>query len=301
MRIDRLLRRAEDPEPAPRRGRAAAGEEAAPPARRPGTFDERPPVPSCPPGWRTGAPDFVIVGAQKAGTTWWFKLIEAHPSVVQPEGQRPELHYFDRLWDTWPDAASIAAYHRYFPRPDGSLAGEKTPAYASVPWVLPMLRAAAPDTRIIHIVRDPVTRYLSGRRHAERAWRKAGLELADVPVGDQRRVVVDAIETGCYARQVERMRALFPAERTLVLQYERNQADPQGQLDRTYAFLGLPPHTLSADELARPRNASTGQPVVVAPEHLAFLRDHYRPDVLRLRTLVPDLDLSLWPSFADLA
>ena len=93
----------------------------------------------------------------------------------------------------------------------------------------------------------------------------------------------------------------LPAERTLVLQYERNQADPQGQLDRTYAFLGLPPHTLSAEDLARPRNASTGQPVVVAPEHLAFLREHYRADVLRLRALVPDLDLSLWPSFADLA
>ena len=38
-----------------------------------------PEYPECPPGWRTGAPDFVIFGAQKSGTTWWFRLIEQHP------------------------------------------------------------------------------------------------------------------------------------------------------------------------------------------------------------------------------
>jgi len=35
------------------------------------------------------------VGAQKAGTTWWFRIIEAHPGVYHDPDQRPELHFFD--------------------------------------------------------------------------------------------------------------------------------------------------------------------------------------------------------------
>ena len=95
-------------------------------------FETLPVVPDCPAGWQTGAPDFVIFGAQKSGTTWWFRLIEQHPGVVQPKAQRPELHFFDRLWAEWPTKEAIASYHRYFPRPDGSIIGEKTPEYLSV-------------------------------------------------------------------------------------------------------------------------------------------------------------------------
>jgi hypothetical protein len=61
-------------------------------------FEKLPEHPPCPEGWTTGPPDFVIFGAQKSGTTWWFRLIEQHPGVVQPANQRPELHFFDRFW-----------------------------------------------------------------------------------------------------------------------------------------------------------------------------------------------------------
>jgi hypothetical protein len=39
----------------------------------------------------------------------------------------------------------------------------------------------------------------------------------------------------------------------------------------------------------------------VPQEHLDLLRRYYRPEVERLRTSMPDLDLRLWPNFADLA
>ena len=87
-------------------------------------FETLPAHPDCPPGWRTGAPDFVIFGAQKSGTTWWFRLIEQHPGVVQPKNQRPELHFFDRLWAEPLTDEHIERYHRYFPRPEGKLIGE---------------------------------------------------------------------------------------------------------------------------------------------------------------------------------
>ncbi len=264
-------------------------------------FETLPPYPECPPGWRTGPPDFVILGAQKSGTTWWFRLIEQHPEVVQPTNQRPELHFFDRLWDDWPDAEAIASYHRYFPRPEGRLAGEKTPEYLSCAWAPPMLAAAAPQARVIVLLRDPVERYISGVSHHDRAG------LVEEPeegggrlMGDRIRVITDAIARGQYASQLEWLAEWYPADRVLVLQYEQCARDAAGQLARTFAFLGLAPHSLPQEELARPRNMAKLEKVSVPDEHLALLRRYYRPEVERLRARVPDLDLALWEHFRDL-
>ena len=264
-------------------------------------FETLPDYPACPAGWSTGAPDFVIFGAQKSGTTWWFRLIEQHPGVVQPAKQRPELHFFDRLWAEWPDDEAIARYHRYFPRPAGKLIGEKTPEYLSCPWAPPMVKLAAPDAKAIVLLRDPVERYVSGLSHHDRG----GLVDDDEGLGrvfsDRMRVVTDAISRGQYATQVEWLLQAYPARRLLILQYERCAADAARQLARTYEFLGLPGHQLPAEELARPRNQAKLEKVAVPAEHLDLLRRYYRPEVERLRRLTPEIDLSLWPNFADIS
>jgi hypothetical protein len=269
--------------------------------QRRSVFETLPEYPACPEGWRTGPPDFVIFGAQKSGTTWWFRLIEQHPGVVQPTKQRPELHFFDRLWGEWPDAAAIERYHRYFPRPDGTLAGEKTPEYFSCPWAPPMLKLAAPEARAIVMLRDPVERYVSGLSHHDRGGLVDDDESLGRVFGDRMRVVTDAIARGMYATQLEWLLDLYPAERLLVLQYERCAADAAGQLARTYAFLGLSPHQLPAEELARPRNQAKLEKVPVPEEMMATLRRYYRPEVLRLLSISSEIDPALWPNFRDLA
>lgn len=264
-------------------------------------FETLPEYPACPEGWTTGAPDFVIFGAQKSGTTWWFRLIEQHPGVVQPANQRPELHFFDRLWAEWPDDAAIERYHRFFPRPPGKLIGEKTPEYLSCPWAPPMVQQAAPDARAIVLLRDPVERYVSGMSHMDRGGLIEESEADGVVrvLGDRMRVVTDAISRGLYATQLEWLLQSYPIERLLVMPYEACAADAAGQLSRTFEFLGLPPFELPAEELARPRNKAKLAKVTVPQEHLALLRRYYQPDVDRLRTILPGLDLSLWPNFRE--
>jgi len=265
-------------------------------------FETLPEHPPCPEGWTTGPPDFVIFGAQKSGTTWWFRLIEQHPGVVQPANQRPELHFFDRLWAEWPTDEQIARYHRYFPRPEGVLVGEKTPEYMNCAWVPPMAKAAAPEARAIVLLRDPVERYVSGLSHQDRGGLLDEEDAAGQSrvFGDRVRVATDAIERGLYATQIEWLLAQYDADRLLLLQYEACAADPATQLARTHEFLGLPPHALPAEELTRPRNKSKLDKVIVPQEHLELLRRYYRPEVERLKTLMPELDLSLWKHFDDL-
>lgn len=254
-----------------------------------------PEPPHCPPAWRTGPPDFIVVGAQKAGTTWWFRLIESHPDVHQPDGQSPELHFFDRFFATWPTTHDIERYHRFFPRPDSGLAGEKTPTYMSCHWAPEMVRHAAPDARLIAILRDPIARYVSGRTHEDRRLQE--ILGTDRDWTNDNRWVEAAFTKGLYAQQLAWLHASIPADRLLVLQYERCVSDPAAQLARTYAFLGLPPHELRPDELATARNVTRAEKLDLEPERRALLVRLYRPDVAELSRLVPDLDLALWPDF----
>lgn len=247
-------------------------------------------LPACPPGWSTGPPDFVGVGAQKAGTTWWFRLVEAHPDVHQDPNQRPEIHFFDRLSSGWLTAADIERYHRFFPRPPGGTAGEKTPEYMADYWVPAMLREAAPEARIIALLRDPIERYRSARTHgARRNWPQ------------ERRTEADAFHMGLYAAQLRRIFGFFPRDQVLVLQYERCVQDPAAELARTYAFLGLAPHELSEADLERPRNVTKIEKVPLDPQRREVLISLYEEDVRELPDLVPDLDLSLWPNFRHMA
>jgi hypothetical protein len=156
-----------------------------------------------------------------------------------------------------------------------------------------MLAHAAPGARLIVLMRDPVERYASGLGLLERSGALKG-EIGGGEIGMREHRITEAMERGRYADQLEWYLRLFPRDRFLLLQYERCAADPQGQLDRTLAFLGLPPHVVSAEEIARERKKSSSRPVV-PPEIRALLRDYYATDIERLLVLAPDLDLSLWP------
>ena len=254
-----------------------------------GWVRELPKPPVCPPGWSIGPPDFVGVGAQKAGTTWWFHLITAHPEVYQDPGQRPELHYWDQFSHRWPTDEEMIAYQRLFPRPALKKTGEKTPNYMFEYWVPTMLKRAAPDARIIVLLRDPIERYRSATAMGTRAgW------IRD-------RLTEDYLfQHGLYAVQLSRLFDVFARDQVLVLQYERCTGDAHVQLARTYEFIGLGPYSPAPDVLQRRRN-STPEKAPLDPKRLEALVAAYAPDVRLLCDLVPDLDLAVWPHFAQLA
>ena len=224
-------------------------------------YDQLQPLPDVPEGWRTGSPDFVIIGAQKSGTTWWQGLVEDHPKVVRPPGQRRELHYFDHFWDRWPSDEQFERYRRYFPRPAGSLVGEKTPGYLYQPWVAPMLARVAPRAKLIVLMRDPVERYASGLGLLQRAGALKG-EIGAGEIGMREHRIVEAIERGRYATQLAWWLERYPRERIRLLQYERCVAEVQGTMDRTFELLGLPDHAASPEEMARTRKKSASRPSV---------------------------------------
>jgi Sulfotransferase domain len=244
-------------------------------------FDFSPPVLA--PGECTGAPDFVGVGVQKAGTSWWYELIVDHPGVFARSTIHKERHYLSHFGTEPFGPREVERYHGWFPRPAGALTGEWTPDYLGFPWVPPLLAQAAPDARLLVLLRDPVERLRSG----------LNFRLSQGAPDDES-TVADAVRQGFYARSLRHYLDYFPREQMLVLQYECCAADPAGQLRATYQFLGLDDY--EPEHLHRPVNASVGKRQLDEAA-IGRLVDMYAADVEDLASLVPSLDLSYWPHF----
>jgi hypothetical protein len=249
------------------------------------------PPPRCPAGYQTGPPDFVGVGAQRAGTTRWFRLLAAHPEIVASPVAK-ELHYFDRFYAGGFTEADANRYHGYFPRQDGQKAGEWTPIYASAPWVPALLARAAPNARILMLVRDPIERYLSGLQHSVAMAAEFGAPMS-------RLAPLDALARGFYHAQLSVLLDHFDRSQVLLLQYERCIREPEAQLSRTFEFLGLRDSRFMPDLQARPGHQPR-KPALDRQATAAYVR-LYRDDVTALAHSFPEVDLMLWPNFAHLA
>ena len=246
---------------------------------------QHPAPPEPPAGWVAAAPDYVGVGTARSGTSWWDSLISAHPLVARLPETPKEVHFFDGLWEHGLSDADIERYHAYFARPEGSLSGEWTPGYMVDAWTPALLRRAAPDARLLVLLRDPVERFRSGRTLAENRF----------TVGSTARAAANAaFNRGIYADQLLRLWQAFPREQVLVLQYEQCVRDPRAQLERTFAFMGLAADVPDTTELGARVNESRGPKVKLSPWQEDQLVRRYAVENERLATLLPELDLTLW-------
>jgi len=250
------------------------------------------------PGWRIGPPDFVAVGCGRAGSTWWWSLIESHPQVVPNRLRQKELHYFAHFgWDG-PDAEAVATYREAFAAPPGGVCGDGTFNYLFHPLAVQHLWTAAPEAKLIALLRNPIDRFVSAYDMFLRK-RLRWLGLEDERAHVQRIYSLwDEAVTGC--RIADGLRSVlkrWPRERLLVLQYEHCKRDPLGELERTYRFLGI-------DESFRP--ASIERPVNRERHELeppdtaarARLAELFEADVDATCALLPEIDRSLWTDFA---
>jgi hypothetical protein len=257
--------------------------------------------PRVPEELQTGPPDFVGIGAQKSGTTWWHSLLAKHPRVFQPDYMKSlvspaslakERHFFDRFFvDEFLDS-HVADYHAWFPRPEGTIACEWTPRYLVDHWVPALMKRAAPQTKLLVMLRDPVERYISGFSHTRRT-------IKDPPA----RVAVEHCARGLYDQQLTQWLKHFSRESILVLQYERCVENPEKMLSNTFSFLGLDPqqYQFVTDQLAQKVLATKpGAQVALHDRHREALVERLADDVVRLADHFSEIDLALWPNFRHL-
>jgi hypothetical protein len=149
--------------------------------------------------------------------------------------------------------------------------------------VPPLVAEAAPEAKLLLILRDPVERFRSGVAAAIRNG------TAD-HVGAS---AAEALGLSLYARNLRLWLDHFPPEQMLILQYERCVADPASELARTYRFLDLD-DGFKPNAIERPVNKTIEDKMTLADDVKRRLLDLFGPDVDDLAKLVPSLDLSLW-------
>jgi len=246
-------------------------------------FDHTPPPPAA--GDVVGPPDFVGIGVQKAGTTWWWRLIVRHPKTTARPSLPKERHFFAAYAMRAFTAADIEMYEGWFPRRVGTLCGEWTPDYMYHPWVAPLIAKVAPDTRLLVIVRNPIERFRSHLAQVEiTRGSHLGTTLARIAGG------------GFYAAQLRPWLDYFDRSQILLLQYELCVRDTASELARTYRFLGLN-DAYQPPDIGHRTNVTHKEKIVLDADSRHRMAEMYAPDVAELATLMPNLDLSLWPDF----
>jgi len=112
------------------------------------------------PGRRAMTPSFLLVGAQRSGTTSLFKYLTRHPDYRAPI--RKEIHYFSLHYSRGPEW-----YKAHFPGVDDapSFTGDATPYYLYHPLAAQRAHELLPDAKIVVLLRDPVSRARSHYQH----------------------------------------------------------------------------------------------------------------------------------------
>lgn len=248
-------------------------------------------------------PDFIIVGAPKAGTTALHAALARHPEVAMSDLKEPKYW----LCDDAPPPAYVGPgdphsqqewlwrrtdYQRLFAgAPDGVVRGESTPLYLWSPSARRRIADELPEARLIAVVRDPIDRAYSNWMHL---WCD-GLE----PVSDfitafhleESRISKGWApfwryrELGLYGEQLVDLRELVGPERLLVLRYRDLVDDPAGAVDRACRFLGIDTGIVDSIPVDNARTfVEPGwRPLVVGPliRSGAWLGQFARPELWR--------------------
>lgn len=187
-------------------------------------------------------PHFLIIGAQKAGTTnfWW--ILNQHPEIAMTP--RKELHYFLRHTE-YPD-------HEWYSSQfvdDGRITGEATPSYCFWPGAIEKINEYDSDMKLIMLLRDPVKRAIS------QYWMEFQANHEHLPISvalrglSNRQFSVHStswqhglyhhsyLERGLYHIQIDRILEFFPKEQLHIQLLEDFMVAPNTVMAEVAEFL----------------------------------------------------------------
>ena len=179
-------------------------------------------------------PDFLIIGAMKAGTTTLFRDLETNPGIFFPK--KKELGQLTRDEVLTDAGRRDYASHFRHARPDQK-AGEASTDYTKLPThpgcPQRVRKLLGPDVRLIYLVREPIARAISQHHHSYnsgRLPRRFDDALAQNPA---------ILEYSRYATQFEPWLDTFGREAVMVIRFEDYVANRQATADAAARFVGV--------------------------------------------------------------
>ncbi|QDS96074.1 Sulfotransferase domain protein [Roseimaritima multifibrata] len=239
-------------------------------------------------------PDFIVVGAAKAGTTTLFDYLRRDSRVFLPD--RKELFFFskDSVYEK-----GIGWYCDQFATARASqLCGEITPSYTVWPRyseALPRIKRHLPRARLIYIMRNPVDRAWSHYRMVNgTSW-----PLGDRPPDDE-----GFAQPSEYMTQIRRILEFFDRAQLLPLLFDDLVRDPQSCCSEIQRFIGLEErnlvkgktvHANAASDLLDSGNGHHRTGRMPSTELRLQLNRRFEPTLQDLESFL-NRDLTMWRS-----
>ncbi len=238
-------------------------------------------------------PDFLIIGAQKCGTTYLYHLLCQHPYVAPATTK--EVHFFDTNFEE-----GVQWYRSHFSTPtekDGRkmLTGESSPYYIYHPQAARRAAKVVPEVKLIALLRNPVDRAYSDYNHKFREAREHlsfedAIEAEEERLRDEKEKLLaeetyhspkyrkySYLSRGIYVDQLLEWERHFDRDQLLVLKSEDFFENPQESFERVLGFLGLPHWETGA---VGQRNEGEYDEMSLATRRR--LEDYFEPHNLRL-------------------
>ncbi|KAM5151816.1 uncharacterized protein ACMZJ9_010073 [Mantella aurantiaca] len=180
-------------------------------------------------------PQAIIIGVKKGGTRALLEALRAHPDV-RAVGVEP--HFFDRNYEK-----GLEWYRDLMPRTiEGQITMEKTPSYFVTNEAPQRIYSMAKDTKLIVVVRNPVTRAISD--YTQTLSKKPEIPTFEVLAFKNRTLgLIDAswsaLRIGIYALHLESWMQYFPLSQILFVSGEHLITNPAEELAKVQDFLGL--------------------------------------------------------------
>lgn len=184
---------------------------------------------------RRRLPQALIIGVKKGGTRALLEFLRLHPDV---KAVGPETHFFDRYYHR-----GVEWYRNRMPATQAyQITMEKTPSYFITRDVPPRIRRMSRDTKLLVVVRDPVTRAMSD--YAQTASKRPEIKPFErLAFLNQSAATVDvtwtAVRIGIYCRYLEHWLHFFPLQQFHFVSGENLVDDPAAELAKVQTFLGL--------------------------------------------------------------
>ncbi|WP_171236722.1 sulfotransferase [Ruegeria sp. HKCCA6837] len=202
----------------------------------------------------TGLPDFLIIGAARAGTTALHSYLRQNPSVFMPSAKEPNFFSFEgeALNCKGPGAdyinnsvVDIETYRALFaPAPANSICGEASPLYLYSPKAPERIHHHIPQVRMVVILRNPIDQALSHYLYAVKQRIEPLDDFAAALDAEEERLAAGwqplfgYSRFPRYAEQLARYFSLFDRDQFLIRTYEDLQTDPQALIADITAFIG---------------------------------------------------------------
>jgi hypothetical protein len=242
--------------------------------------------------WRNRSlPHFIIIGAQKSGTSSLYYYLSQHPQLIP--SYTKEVHFFDGGLNPTVDnfKKGQAWYRTHFPLKRNIRKHQETfeasPLYIFNPLAPKRISELLPDVKLIAILRNPTERAISHYFHSRRIGREA-LPLMEALQAEEARLkpVIDKEDykndvfihysyksRGLYAEQIKRYLNYFPTGNLLLINSEKFFMEPHATLRGVFHFVGVDTEFTIKD--VERRNIGSNR-TAVEPELYDYLNDYFR-------------------------